>query len=84
MSSLITIALIGTLYCRRLSSTLYCSTPGPPIATPTPSAISPVFSPSSLRAASIIIMDAILPLFSSISCFIASPGFATFPPGPSV
>ena len=64
-----------------ISSILYLSIPGPPIAAPIPSATSPVSSPSSFNAASIVIINEIC-LFSSTTLFIASPGFPTFPPGP--
>ena len=74
-------AMYRILFFVAVSSILYLSIPGPPIAAPTPSAISPVFSPSNLRAASIVIINLISLLFS-ITFLIASPGLPTFPPGP--
>src|SRR3712207_7078493 len=76
-------AYIGMLKRVATSSTWYFSTPMPPIAAPIPSATSPVFSPSSLSAASIIMTVSILIPMSPTSLVIASPGLPTVPAGPS-
>src|SRR2546426_7677187 len=54
----------------------YLSTPGPPIAAPTPSATSPLGSPSNLRAASTVTTKD--GEFCSMSFSTASPGFPTY------
>ena len=82
-SSLMIMALTGTWCFSAVSSTLYLSTSGPPMATPMPSATSPVFSPSSFSPASTSMARLILPSFCSRICLMASPGLPTFPPGPS-
>nr|CAA69555.1 orf c04026 [Saccharolobus solfataricus P2] len=76
-------ASIGMLYFTATLSMLIFSGPGSPIATPVPSAIAPVFSPSNFNAASMVIILVTLPLYSSTTFSTASPGLPTVAMGPS-